>query len=82
MILYRRPFMSLLTAVHKLVDAASVDADAPKTIALPRCVANELLGRPTLATLESTAFLALGFGPSIDKIFAHVVIRLAASHCS
>ena len=40
------------------------------------------LGRPTLATLESTAFLALGLGPSMDKIFARVVIRLAASHCS
>ena len=40
------------------------------------------LERPTLATLESTAFLALGLGPSTDKIFARVVIRLAASHCS
>ncbi|CAK9027725.1 unnamed protein product [Durusdinium trenchii] len=51
MILYRRPFMSLLTAVHKLVDAASVDADAPKTVALPRSVANELCLMSVLAPL-------------------------------
>ncbi|CAK9070424.1 unnamed protein product, partial [Durusdinium trenchii] len=45
------PFMSLLTAVHKLVNAANVDADAPKTVALPRSVANELCLMSVLAPL-------------------------------
>ena len=42
----------------------------------------ELLGRPLWRPWNPLRFWRVVLGPSMDKIFARVVIRLAASHCS
>ena len=65
-LLYRRQLMSILDCSFKLVDAETLDRDAPKAVHLPRAVAQELVLLAVLCPLM-TADLA---APIFDRIYA------------
>ena len=57
--LYRRPLMGIFSAVHRVVEAADVDAAHPRLVPLSRQVANELTIAAVLAPLAVSNLAAV-----------------------
>lgn len=76
--MYRRPLMGLLNKVFQLVDAALIDPNDPKLVALPRTVANELVLAAVLAPLMISELSA----PWHEEIFCSDASQTHGAYCS
>ena len=63
-LLYRRPLMSVVQHAFSLVDHNAMDANKPKLVKVPRCVADELVLLAVLAPLAVTDISA-DFHPEV-----------------
>ena len=66
MLMYRRPFLSILSKAHGLVDVWCVDSACPRLVPMPRAVANEMVLLSVLAPLMVSDLGA----PFMDEVFS------------
>ena len=76
--MYRRPLMGIFNKVFQLVDAAHIDPNDPKLVALPRTVANELVLAAVLAPLMVSELSA----PWHEEIFCSDASQTHGAYCS
>ena len=72
--------VKLPTSVVSLAEGTFMGCHVLRQVAAPECV--HYWGGPLWRPWNPLHFWRLVLGPAMGKIFAHVVIRLAASHCS